>query len=66
MYQAQGRYADAEPLHKRALSIRENTLDPEHPDVAQSLRRAVQAVLSRNAKQRMAESLDAAIRTMRR
>ena len=29
-------------------------------------RRAVQAVVSRNAKQRMAESLDAAIRTMRR
>lgn len=33
----QGRYADAEPLFKRSLKIRENVLDPEHPDVATSL-----------------------------
>jgi len=34
---AQGRYTEAEPLHKRALAIREKALGPEHPDVAQSL-----------------------------
>ena len=34
---AQGKYADAEPLYKRALSIRENALGPDHPDGAQSL-----------------------------
>ena len=33
----QGRYAEAEPLYKRSLAIREKTLGPDHPDVAQSL-----------------------------
>jgi tetratricopeptide (TPR) repeat protein len=37
LYQAQGRYADAEPLYKRALAIQEKTLGPDHPDVAVSL-----------------------------
>ncbi len=37
LYQAQGRYAEAEPLHKRALAIFEKALGPKHPDVAQSL-----------------------------
>src|SRR5262245_31093635 len=32
LYQ-QGQYADAEPLVKRALAIREKTLGPEHRDV---------------------------------
>ncbi len=34
---AQGKYAEAEPLLKRALAIREKVLRPEHPHVAQSL-----------------------------
>ncbi len=34
---SQGHYAEAEPLHKRALAIREKALGPEHPPVAQSL-----------------------------
>ena len=33
----QGKYDDAEPLYKRALVIREETLSPRHPDVATSL-----------------------------
>ena len=33
----QGRYADAEPLYKRSLAIREKALGPDHLDVAQSL-----------------------------
>ena len=37
LYCAQGRYAEAEPLHKRALAIREKVLDADHPGVAQSL-----------------------------
>ena len=37
LYQAQGKYAEAEPLYKRSLAIRERILGPEHPDVAQSL-----------------------------
>jgi CHAT domain-containing protein/tetratricopeptide (TPR) repeat protein len=34
---SQGRYADAEPLFKRSLAIREKALGPNHPDVATSL-----------------------------
>ncbi len=37
LYDDQGKYAEAEPLHKRSLAIREKALGPEHPDVAQSL-----------------------------
>jgi len=33
---ARARYAEAEPLLKRALEIREKALGPGHPDVAQS------------------------------
>ena len=33
-----GRYAEAEPLYKRALAIREKVLGPEHPDTADSLK----------------------------
>ena len=37
LYYAQGRYAEAEPLFQRALTIREQALGPDHPDVAWSL-----------------------------
>ncbi len=37
LYQAQGHYAEAEPLYQRALAIWEKTLGPDHPDVATSL-----------------------------
>ena len=37
LYGTQGRYAEVEPLIKRALAIREKALGPEHPDVAASL-----------------------------
>ena len=33
----QGRYAEAEPLFKRCLAIREKALGPDHPDVGSSL-----------------------------
>jgi hypothetical protein len=36
-YLDQGRYAEAEPLPKRSLAIREKVLGPDHPDVGQSL-----------------------------
>ena len=36
-YEIQGKYAEAEPLHKRALAIFEKALGPEHRNVAQSL-----------------------------
>ena len=34
LYRAQGRNAEAEPLHKRSLAIREKALGPNHPNVA--------------------------------
>ncbi len=37
LYGSKGKYAEAEPLHKRALAIREKTLGPEHPDLGGSL-----------------------------
>jgi len=36
-YCSQEQYTQAEPLLKRTLAIREKTLGPNHPDVAQSL-----------------------------
>ena len=43
VYLLQGRYAEAEPLLKRALAIRENALGPEHPKVATSLNNLAEA-----------------------
>ena len=37
LYKTQGQYAQAEPLYKRSLAIREKALGPDHPDVATSL-----------------------------
>ena len=37
LYRIQGRYAEAEPLYRRSLAIRERTLGPEHSSVATSL-----------------------------
>jgi hypothetical protein len=37
LYQAQGRYADAEPLFKRSLAIHEKELGRNHPYVANGL-----------------------------
>jgi tetratricopeptide (TPR) repeat protein len=31
LYQAQGRYEEEEPLFRRALTINEKTLPPDHP-----------------------------------
>ena len=38
LYRAQSRYAEAEPLYKRSLSILEKALGPDHPDVATVLK----------------------------
>ena len=35
--QEKGRYADADPLYKRALATWKKALGPDHPDVAQSV-----------------------------
>ena len=37
MYYAQGRYAEAEPMLRQVLAVREKKLGPNHPEVAASL-----------------------------
>ncbi len=37
VYRLQGKYAEAEPLYKRSLAIKEKALGPDHPRVATSL-----------------------------
>ena len=37
LYKNQARYADAEPLYKRALAITEKALDPDNPTVGAAL-----------------------------
>jgi tetratricopeptide (TPR) repeat protein len=37
IYQSQGKYEQAEPLHMQALEMRKRLLGEEHPDVARSL-----------------------------
>ena len=37
LYTSQGQYANAEPLYKRSIVIKERVLGPDHPDVAVSL-----------------------------
>ena len=37
VYQSQGKYAEAEPLYRRALAIYQKVLGPEDPFVARSL-----------------------------
>ncbi|MDH3669747.1 MAG: tetratricopeptide repeat protein [Gammaproteobacteria bacterium] len=37
VYHAQGRYDEAEPVYKRAISITERALGPDHPNLAASL-----------------------------
>ena len=37
LYQAQGRYGEAEPLYRRALEARERVLGPEHPETLTSV-----------------------------
>jgi tetratricopeptide (TPR) repeat protein len=37
LYEAQGRYPDAEPLYKQSLAILEKLLGKDHPNIATSL-----------------------------
>lgn len=53
---ARGRYAEAEPLSRRALEICEQALGPEHPEVAVKLS-ALAAILDGQGKYDPAESL---------
>ena len=64
LYRAQGKYAEAEPLHKRALAIREKALGPEHPEVAQSLEN-YSALLHKTGRGDEAATLEARAKAIR-
>jgi len=58
LYRAQGKYAEAEPLYRRALAIAEKTLGPGHPDLAVVLR-GLAALLRATDRKTEAEQLEA-------
>ncbi len=64
LYQAQGKYAKAEPLYQRAPAIREKALGSEHPDVAQSLENYA-ALHRQNARVDEAAKMEARTKAIR-
>ncbi len=64
LYDNQSKYAEAEPLYKRSLAIREKALGPEHPDVAQSLENYA-ALLRQTARADEAERMEARAKAIR-
>ena len=64
LYRAQGKYAEAEPLYKRSLAIREKTLGPEHPDVAQGLENYA-ALLRKTNREAEAVGMEARAKVIR-
>ncbi len=64
LYQAQGKYAEAEPLYQRSLAIWEKALGPEHPDVATSLE-TYAALLRQTARADEAERMETRAKAIR-
>ncbi len=64
LYEAQGKYAEAEPLYKRSLAIREKTLGSEHPQVATSLENYA-ALLRKTGRGGEAAKLEARAKAIR-
>ena len=61
---AEGQYSEAEPLYKRALTIRMKTLGREHPNVATSLENYA-ALLRLTARADEAERMEARAKAIR-
>ena len=64
LYRVQGQYAEAEPLYKRVLAIKENALGPEHPNVATSLEKYV-VLLRKTGRTAEADKLAARAKAIR-
>ena len=64
VYHAQGKYAEGEPLIKRALAILEKALGPDHPRVATSLENYA-ALLRKTGRTTEAAKLEARARAIR-
>ena len=68
LYDNQGQYAQAEPLYKRSLAIREKALGRGHPDVATSLEN-IADLYKKTGREKAAEAFEkraAAIRAIKR
>ncbi len=64
LYNAQGKYAEAEPLFKRSLSIWEKALGPDHPNVATTLENYA-GLLRETAREGEADKLEARAKAIR-
>ena len=64
LYDDQGKYAEAEPLYKRALAIWEKALGPEHPKVATSLENYA-ALLRKTGRGNEATKMEARAKVIR-
>ena len=64
LYRAQGKYAEAEPLYKRAVVIVEKALGPENPYVADSLENYA-ALLRKTGRNIEATKMEARTRAIR-
>ena len=64
LYDAQGKYGEAEPLYQRALAIWEKALGPEHPNVATCLENYA-ALLKKMGRGAEAEPLEARAQAIR-
>ncbi len=64
LYRAQGDYAEAEPLYKRSLAIREKALGPEHPNVVTTLEDYA-ALLRKMGRDDEAEKMEARAQAIR-
>lgn len=59
----QGKCAEAVPLYRQSLGIREKTLGPEHPDVAESLNNLAGVLRSQASVNPLFEILACSVRT---
>ena len=64
LYKAQGRYAEAEPLYRRSLAIKEKALGPEHPSVATILANYA-ALLRETGRPKKAAKMEARAQAIR-
>ena len=64
LYEAQGHYAEPEPLYRRSLVIEEKALGPEHPDVATVLENYA-ALLRETARADEAEKMEVRAKAVR-
>ena len=64
LYDSQGKYAEAEPLYKRALKIAEKALGKDHPHVAFMLENMAKCYREMGKKNK-AEKLEARAKEIR-